>query len=58
MLTEKNNLLSEELEKCQTQLASATAELEESKKASPGNVSLHREKKELYTSNANVVAYL
>ena len=43
MLTEKNNLLSQELEKCRTQLAVATAELEKSKKASPGNVPLHRE---------------
>ena len=44
MLTEKNNLLPQELEKSRTQLASATAELEKSKKAFPGNVSLHREK--------------
>ena len=43
MLTEKNNPLSEELEKCQTQLAAATAELEKFKKASPGNVPLYRE---------------
>ena len=43
MLTEKNNLLSQELEKCQTQLASATAELEKSKKAVSGNVPLYRE---------------
>ena len=58
MLTEKSDLLSQELEKCRTQLAVATAELEKSKKALPGNVSLHREKIELYASNANTVAYL
>ena len=34
VLLEKNNLLSQELEKCQTQLRAKTAELEESKKAS------------------------
>ena len=38
---EKNNLLAQELEKCWTQLTAATAELEESKKASSGDVSLH-----------------
>ena len=43
MLTEKNNLLSQELEKCRTQLATATAELEKSKKAVSGNDTLHRE---------------
>ena len=40
---EKNDLLTQEIEKCQTQLTAARAELEKSKKASPGNVSLHRE---------------
>nr|XP_020147907.2 transcriptional regulatory protein AlgP-like [Aegilops tauschii subsp. strangulata] len=34
VLTEKNNLLGQELEKCRTQLTVATTELEESKKAS------------------------
>ena len=37
---EKNNLLSQELEKCRTQLTAATAEVEKTKKASPGNVPL------------------
>ena len=40
---EKNNLLSQELEKCRTELNAATVELEKSKKASPGNIPLHRE---------------
>ena len=43
MLTEKNNLLSQEMEKCQAELTKATAELEKSKKAASGNVSLYRE---------------
>ena len=43
VLTEKNTLLTQELEKCRSQLTAANAELEKSKKASPGNVSLHRE---------------
>ena len=37
-------MLSHELEKCRTQLAIATAELEKSKEAPPGNVFLHPEK--------------
>ena len=37
-------MLSHELEKCQTQLAVVTAELEKSKEAPPGNVPLHPEK--------------
>ena len=44
VLTEKNNMLSHELEKCRTQLAVVTAELEKSKEAPPGNVPLHPEK--------------
>ena len=36
---EKNNMLSHELEKCRSQLAVVTAELEKSKEASTGNVS-------------------
>ncbi len=40
---EKNDLLAQELEKCQTQLIAATAELDNSRKASSGNMSLHRE---------------
>ena len=43
VLIEKTTLLAQELEKCQSQLIAANAELEKSKKASPGNVSLHRE---------------
>ena len=43
VLTEKNNLLSQELEKCQAQLATATTELEKSKKVVSGNVPLYRE---------------
>ena len=43
VFTEKNTLLTQELEKCQRQLSAANAELEKSKKASPGNVSLHIE---------------
>ena len=43
MLTEKNTLLTQELEKCRSQLSTTNAELEKSKKASPGNVSLHRQ---------------
>ena len=39
---EKNNMLSHELEKCRTQLAVVTAELEKSKEAPPGNVPLHQ----------------
>ena len=42
---EKNDLLAQELEKCRTQLMAITAELEKSKKASSGNISLHRETK-------------
>ncbi|XP_073358285.1 uncharacterized protein [Aegilops tauschii subsp. strangulata] len=38
VLTEKNSLLSQELEKCRTQLAVATAELEKSKEAPPGSL--------------------
>ena len=41
MLTEKNNLLSQELKKCQAQLTAATAELEKSNKAASGNVPLY-----------------
>ena len=37
-------MLSHELEKCRTQLAVVTAELEKSKEAPPGNVLLHPEK--------------
>ena len=44
MLIEKNNLLSQELEKCQTRLVAVTAELEKSKKATPGNIPFHLEK--------------
>ena len=40
---EKNDLLAQELEKCQTQLNAVTAELEGFKKAPSGNMSLHRE---------------
>lgn len=36
---EKNSLMSQELEKCQTQLTVATTKLEKSKEAPPGNVS-------------------
>ena len=43
VLTEKNDLLAQELEKCRTQLTAITAELEKSKKASSGNIPLHRE---------------
>ena len=39
VLTEKNTLLSQELEKCQAQVRAASAEMEESEKASSGNVS-------------------
>ena len=41
---EKNNMLSHELEKCRSQLAVVTAELEKSKKAPPGNIPRHPEK--------------
>ena len=41
---EKNSLLSQELEICQTQLTAATTELEKSKEAPPGNVSPHQKK--------------
>ena len=41
---EKNSLLSQELEKCRTQLTMATAELEKFKEALPGNVSPHQKK--------------
>ena len=44
VLIEKNTLLSQELEKCQAQLSVVAAEMEESKKASSGNISLDREK--------------
>ena len=42
---EKADLLAQELEQCRTQLTAATTELEKFKKASSGNISLHREKK-------------
>nr|XP_020200821.1 uncharacterized protein KIAA1522-like [Aegilops tauschii subsp. strangulata] len=38
VLTEKNNMLSHDLEKCRTQLAVVIAELEKSKEAPPGSV--------------------
>ena len=41
VLTEKNTLLAQELEKCQRQLLAANAELEKYK-ASPGNIFLYR----------------
>ena len=37
-------MLSQELEKCRTQLTAVTAELGKSKEAPPGNVLLHPEK--------------
>ena len=42
VLTKKNTLLAQELEKCQRRLLAANAELEKYK-ASPGNISLYRE---------------
>ena len=41
VLTEKNNMLSQELEKCQTQLRAIAAELEEAKKASSSTVLIY-----------------
>ena len=40
--TKKNGLLAQELEQCRAQLNAATAELENFKKASSGNIPLHR----------------
>ena len=48
MLKEKNNLLSQELEKCQAQLTAATTELEKPKKAASGNVPLYQENMIIY----------
>ena len=42
VLTEKNTLLTQELEKCQRRLLTANAELEKYK-ASPGNISFYGE---------------
>ena len=42
VLSEKNTLLSQELEKCQSQLRAAAAEIEGSKKASPGNILIEK----------------
>nr|XP_020185103.3 caldesmon-like [Aegilops tauschii subsp. strangulata] len=44
VLTEKNNLLTQELEQCRAQLNAATAELANSKKASTGSSDRHDEK--------------
>ena len=42
---EKNDQLAQELEQCRTQLTAATTDLEKFRKASSGNISLHRETK-------------
>ena len=42
VLTEKNTLLSQELEKCQAQLRAVAAEIEGSKKVSPGNILIEK----------------
>ena len=44
ILTEKNNMLSRELEQYRTQLTTVTTELEKSKEAPTGNVSFCLEK--------------
>ena len=41
VLVEKNTRLSQELEECKTQLGAALAKLEESQKASSGNICLN-----------------
>ena len=50
VLTEKNTRLSQELEECKTQLRAAVAKLEESQKASSGNICVSREILREYTS--------
>ena len=47
-LVDKNTQLSEELEECKTQLRAAVAKLEESEKASPGNIHLNNEILKIY----------
>ena len=50
VLVDKNAQFSQELEDCKTQLRAAVAKLEESQKASSGNICLNREILKEYTS--------